>query len=369
MKKVGELLNTQVPKYDGTVYPERSVHYNDRVGVEIEFEHNHLFDQNMQDLIRNYWNWTDDGSLRDGGSEIVFRGPLSGDDVAMALSAAEKALNKCRFSHRTSVHVHVDIRDITAPSLYRYILLYITLEEALFGICGRHRESNNFCMSAYSANGLIALLAGINPSRVVASILGMDTAHFRYAAVNIDAVRKFGSLEFRGHEGTCSKERIQLWINLLLAMKHYAVRTKNIEEVITKASSDGPTQVIHECFPPDIGEKLLAQRGIERMLSDGARRAQDVVHRRDTIAAHTQIIAQLTGRQPRQAAHDIDWAAMHEIIQNARTDVAADEQVAVEPAPVPPPAPQRVTTGVLGRRNTAEYQEFLRRQRILRRDV
>ena len=73
MKKVGELLNTQVPKYDGTVYPERSVHYNDRVGVEIEFEHNHLYDQALHERVRNFWNWTDDGSLRDGGSEIVFR--------------------------------------------------------------------------------------------------------------------------------------------------------------------------------------------------------------------------------------------------------------------------------------------------------
>ena len=361
MKKVGELLNTQVPKYDGTVYPERSVHYNDRVGVEIEFEHNHLYDQALHERVRNFWNWTDDGSLRDGGSEIVFRGPLSGEDVSLALGVAEKALNKCRFSHRTSVHVHVDIRDITAPSLYRYILLYITLEEALFGICGRQREANNFCMSAYSANGLVELLSGINPSRVIASILGRDTAHFRYAAVNIDAVRKFGSLEFRGHEGTCDKARILLWINLLLAMKHYAVRTRDIEEVITKASSDGPLQVIHECFTPDIGERLLEQPGIERMLADGARRAQDVVHRRDTVEAHNQIIAQLTGRAKRPVEHmEVDWddvRALGEVVDEPAAVEARGGRVRVG---IPPVAGQHV--------RGADYQAFLRAQELVRRE-
>lgn len=291
MKSVGELLGiTTRQQYDRSVHYNRGIHHNDLVGVEIEFEKGNRFMESEGIWAR--WDMHEDGSLRDYGRELVFSQPWGGVAAEEALVLVMDSFDRCSFSHRTSVHVHVDVRDITSPALYRYMLLYVVLEEVLFNMCGAHRAKNNFCVATYHANGMLSRMGKLNPKRFIRSLLSSETAAYRYSGMNLDSVRKFGSLEFRGHEGTGDVSRIATWINVLTHMKHYAVKTRNMESILTMASTDGAGTLLRECFPQELYEQLvMGMDDLEGALLRGARRAQDVIIARELDTANAALLA------------------------------------------------------------------------------
>src|SRR5690606_37909972 len=98
---VGEMLGMEVAREYKADFIDGPLSYDTLVGVEIEYEHSGLA-QFPESAAANLWRRHEDGSLRDGGAELVFRAPLSGGRVVDAISYAELALKRCRFSTRTS---------------------------------------------------------------------------------------------------------------------------------------------------------------------------------------------------------------------------------------------------------------------------
>lgn len=293
-RTIGSVLKVNSPEYNGKLDMDADIIHNDFIGVEIEYERA----GRAGEIDADYWEIHDDGSLRDGGAELVFRRPLRSANASAALRNAEAALSRVSFSARTSVHVHVDVRDIAPSALMRYICLYYIFEELLFSYCGPQRVDNNFCISGAHARGVVDLIGGIDPKRVIKSLREMGTSEYRYASVNLDAVLKFGSLEFRGHRGTADYKQITNWINMLLCMKHYAVRNKNLVGVLATASGDGPLSVLEDCFTPKLRELLIesAQKPVHDMLVRGARLAQDILIARELRDSNNKIISDIERR-------------------------------------------------------------------------
>ena len=185
----------------------------DAVGIEIEIEKvNDIYQPKVEGFI-NYWNTTGDDSLRNQGREYVTVSELWGEDITIALDLMKEflSLNKeggyVEVSERCSIHVHVDVRDLLINELRNFLLVATAVEPLLFKVSG-NRRGNIYCIPAsdfYNGNKHIQMIAESKEDKC--NIL--DTA--KYSSMNTSALHKYGSIEFRHHEGTDDVNRIKNW--------------------------------------------------------------------------------------------------------------------------------------------------------------
>lgn len=252
------------------------------VGVEVELE-------GVSNEIRGeeftYWSAVEDGSLRDGGVELKFSHPYSGTDIIDALRELESTIRNIKvepiLSERTSVHVHVDVRDLTFKQFQLFLILYMIFEKTLFKYCGENRKNNIFCLSFEDAQHVISSI-----SQLISEGLSDDPDLFiaylaqipKYSACNLGALREFGSIEFRGHEGEWRYEEILRWINILLCIKKYSVEMSNIDlnELPKTISDDGLLYLFNKVFDGYIDDLYYPE--ITEDILDGIRIAQDAIN-------------------------------------------------------------------------------------------
>ena len=188
------------------------------VGIEIEIEGDDL--PNVDD---KYWKTERDGSLRDG-KEYVLKAPVSLEEANSALRVLKEELiySKPSFSFRTSVHVHLNVQDLTHKEICSLIYLYYLLEEPLMTYCGRSRKGNRFCLRLQDADGVINNLRLLFSVGVEYAIDNIDQDEVRYSALNIAALPKYGSLEFRAMEGNIDVNRLNIWLLAITKLKKAA---------------------------------------------------------------------------------------------------------------------------------------------------
>lgn len=192
------------------------------IGVEVELERVDNF------RMDGLWETKTDGSLHDGGLEYVFRFPLRGQDVVDALETFEEAMTELRpkIGNDTSLHVHVDVRDMNMQQVMSFIMLYFMYEKVLFNVFSPEREDNIFCLALSKAKGNNKIIANLlqaiqrGHGRTIRDII---TTMERYGGININAISHFGTLEFRGHSATYRKDEILKWVNMLLSLKRMAM--------------------------------------------------------------------------------------------------------------------------------------------------
>jgi len=279
VKKINNLMG--LPADPCKYQPHPSLVSNTLVGVEIELENVKGFDtENSQ--LRDYWNVVRDGSLRDNGLEFVLSRPFAGEDLISALNTFDNIISqngkKLRTTDRTSVHIHIDVRDMTYAQLLRFISLYTTFEEPLFKVADTgNRKSGIFSTSLDNAEGYLSLLGneGINPSSSSARAKMMNFS--KYSACNIGAVQKYGSLEFRGHEGTYDTQRILKWINILLSLRKEAVdNDRDLESIFGDISNQGAEKVFKDIFGKFSDDMMYPD--LEFDMFNGLRLAQDIIY-------------------------------------------------------------------------------------------
>ena len=193
------------------------------IGIEVEVENVRAWGDPY-----TLWAMKEDGSLRNGGREYVSI-PLNGENVPIALLHLFQNLNEdIQFSHRTSIHVHVNVQNLTLDSITGIILTYLAVEPLLFKFVGHDRDKSIFCVPLYETE---------LPNRLVSRFLKnpalfrMENA--RYAALNLDAMRKFGTLEFRHLFGTSDMDILMTWINLILSIVEFG-SSQSVEKLASR---------------------------------------------------------------------------------------------------------------------------------------
>lgn len=221
MKKLRELLGLR--RLDGSV------------GIEIEVE-----GENLRMIDSPTWKTEDDGSLRgsypEQRSEYVLKRPIAIRNVRESVDELVEHQKdaELKFSFRCSVHVHINVSELTESQFLAFLYLSILLEEPLMNFCGEGRKANRFCLRIADAEGYLedlipvfqhghAALARINPNNL------------RYAAINIASVPKYGSLEFRGMRGTLDPNLITTWAQTLYRLREIAKKL-------------GDPQAVHDMF-------------------------------------------------------------------------------------------------------------------------
>jgi hypothetical protein len=255
---------------------------NDFIGLEIELEGFPRI--NKVGFDSAFWRVIEDGSLRDNGREFLFSMPLCGADILSALDYFDHWVKQYTkidaapsVSDRTSIHVHLDIRDFDLRQLNSLNLLYVAFEKMLFQYCGKDRELSNYCIPLYrdyqSPMRFSKIKKSVTDKRVeVNSVL----AHEKYSAYNTHSVLNLGTVEFRQHPGTFNIERMAEWIGIILSLKKAARDFDiSIDTFPTYVSEMGPYDFVRSIFGDSLDKLIYPNFQVD--IISGIRRAQEII--------------------------------------------------------------------------------------------
>ena len=253
------------------------------VGIEIEVEGKRL---PHDDETPPPWVYHSDGSLRgEDNGEYVLRKPLSFEAIPNALQELWSVFKakKSSFddSNRTSVHVHVNCQDWHLNRLASFLGLYYTLEEILTEWCGEHRVGNLFCLRGIDAPGTVTAFKRFIQTDGEYRL--NDALH--YAAMNPNALKKYGSLEIRTLRGCSDPGIIEKWVSIIERLYHLSAEFHDPREVCTMLSGMGAMAWFNTVLggKADVIRSGLAftDSDIEASLRTGIRLAQDLCYCRD----------------------------------------------------------------------------------------
>lgn len=305
--QVGSIVNIPPDRrtYEGNDFPLP----HNKIGVEVEVERVRTGIREIEKL--GTWRTTPEGSLREHGVEFVFREPLFGKDAEQAIRDLMKTIGDIRerrfkdrnmdtlfrFSHRTSIHVHVDVRDMNPNDLFSFLYNYIIFERLMFRWIqeqsGIDRSESPFCVPYYCSpdeyTGVLSDLLDLE--RVYNKTIGdtdgdeimameqvQNSIHHifsrgpRYLAVNFSSLLNMGTLEFRQLHGTDNPDVILKWIHLILHLKRHALENREPPEYTLMRISADPNAYLQQVFG-SLWEELEFP-DTQWLLYSGVRKAQ-----------------------------------------------------------------------------------------------
>lgn len=246
---------------------------DEMIGLEFEYEGVDAISIPAKEYSL-YFDMVDDGSLRDNGKEFVFSEPLFGEDLSWALTTMERLTQKWQFltTYRTSVHVHLDVRDLTPEEIHKLCILYTLFERPLFSFAGPERADNNFCIPWYRSNVYFRYIALLRSPRAAQKFSDATHNMGRYSSLNLLALREHGSLEFRHMEGTTDMARVAKWVNMIMCLKK-ACKTLEFDNynILAHLSQVGPEALVRSVFgdlltgywtPRDIWEGVIETQNL-----------------------------------------------------------------------------------------------------------
>jgi len=170
---------------------------------------------------------TDDGSLREGGVEIISE-PLTLKGTFAFFSDAYIHIkwredNIPHHSERTSVHVHVNASDLEAKEVRALIRNYYLLEPGFFEYINESRKNNIYC---------VPLSATTVMDRFRQRSLAEVVHHWhKYTAFNVKPLITLGTMEFRHLQGTEDLEIFTGWLERIARWREYRVPFYNFDSV------------------------------------------------------------------------------------------------------------------------------------------
>lgn len=197
------------------------------VGVEVELEN--LASNWRGASAVSSWEVVNDGSLRGVAREIRSRSPVRGNELKQNLLQLFRGFHDnslTRHSNaRTSMHVHVNVLDMSRNEFRCLLAVGSLADSILFKHTGPNRPFTGY--SAPTANNLAKLLGEASELRLhsmstsLADYLGfaVDSIESRYQSVNLQALVKHGTVEFRHFETPETREDMVKIINACMNVK------------------------------------------------------------------------------------------------------------------------------------------------------
>jgi len=243
------------------------------IGIEIEME-----GLRLPDNPPKWWRISYDGSLRGHAKEYILLNPCHRKRTKKRLDELRKSFEKngseLKPSDRCGVHIHVNCQKMTNEEVMNFSIVYLILENILVKWCGETREGNLFCLRASDAEYIIKALV---EAKEYGNFKNMQKNDFRYASLNFSSLSKYGSLEFRAMPAEKDFKRIQLWIEMLLAIKDYSLRFQNLFGIIEDISFNGGRRFVKMVLGESLFKKVQCNN-INREVLEGVRRIQQVIY-------------------------------------------------------------------------------------------
>lgn len=228
------------------------------VGIEIELENLSYAQQRLHEQEgMPYWEAHGDGSLRNG-IEYVLRDPLLGSQLSNAISYFFQRFTEYADGPRTSIHVHLNMRqdEDTFEGLKNLLVLYYMYEDAFFKLADVNRKWCAYC-NPFEDNppDILTAVLRLDPEKAQKELFGHLNVSAaintnRYYGLNINALQRFGTIEFRHFPLVREEVRLVEWIKLTMELKlagrKLAEEGKQVSDLIT-CEQDMPK--LREYFP------------------------------------------------------------------------------------------------------------------------
>ncbi len=242
------------------------------IGVEVEMEANDL----LPDPV-DKWVMHGDGSLRGNyQGEYVLRTPATFGKCEASIKELydrfEAEHSQINPSGRCGVHIHLNVQPWEEEKVFNFITVYLMLEELLVNWCGHDRSGNMFCLRASDAQELITSLVNDKEKGLFNATIEADAN--RYASINLEALPKYGSLEFRAMRTPYHPDKIVEWINYLRCIKSYSKRIEDMHEVLYECSAGGGIAFVQNVFK-DRAKNLIHEHTAV-LVERGVRSAQHI---------------------------------------------------------------------------------------------
>lgn len=187
---------------------------DDAMGIEIEMEMTNPLDVGTLGLQ----NFTakNDGSLRNWGVEFVSK-PISFKERKALLDEFDNVLSSKNLDTRiedcarTSVHVHVNMKNKTYLQLMNILTAYAICEGPMVAWCGPTRMGNLFALRIpESATNFDATIKQTSAYEAY-----YPNGELRYSALNMCSLLNFNTLEFRSLRGVYDVKVYDKWMMAL----------------------------------------------------------------------------------------------------------------------------------------------------------
>lgn len=186
------------------------------IGIEVEVEDISKFNQSKASV----WSVTSDGSLRNNGHEFITV-PIPWKAHKTALQDLMRSINEdCAFSCRTSIHIHVNVRDLTSTQVKLATHMYLLAEDSLYKFVGMGRKDNIFCIP------VLATKAYCNPGTSISTVASRWS---KYNGFNLAPLANYGTIEFRHMAGRKDLESLSQWIEAIVSIVDQAEQIKPSE--------------------------------------------------------------------------------------------------------------------------------------------
>ena len=173
------------------------------------------------------WVFKNDGSL-DGPRALEFVTPILGyDDLPLlrkVLETLKAAGMKADAGHQDGLHVHVGADGHTAGTILNLANQMRARERLIWEAIGGSEEREHWCRD--TDDRMLATLE--REAKAGRSLESIDLSYDRYRKLNLAALEKHGTVEFRLFElkGELDADRVEAFVNLALAMNASAKLAK-----------------------------------------------------------------------------------------------------------------------------------------------
>lgn len=275
---LAELYRNSWTQNEGTS-KHAEVFERDLIGIEIELE-----GERLQCSPMNYWKQNTEQSLRMYNGqppvEFVLSKPLDRPSLGKALDylgAKMKSFDSNPVvSPRTSVHVHLNARDLTWKKVITWAVCYFILEELLVEYSGKQRVGNLFCLRTKDTAWFLSTMEAALKQENYTYLVNPD---FRYTSLNLASLTKFGSLEFRSMRAPIPFETIELWTDILLSIKNASLEFESPAAVIEFFEANGPQVLLRRLLPNSEHHSLFYNhQGLHQQMWDAVRNVKDVAY-------------------------------------------------------------------------------------------
>lgn len=233
MKKLSQVLNRSVRRNKPSVNQTWPLP-DQLVGIEIEIEN--TGNNSMPRTKLASWTGKSDGSLRNG-KEFVLQFPLSDSKLTCAIEEFFEGDVQPKRMPTSSTHVHLDLlEDVDVGVVVSMYMLCYVIEDAIFAMNDPGREHCSFCNKLNTAPMEISkAIFDLESDRAdLSTALSMG----RYYGLNLQALEKYGSIEFRYFPTARNADELRSWVRLCMQIKRCAYDYPSRDSMYKMLSSE-----------------------------------------------------------------------------------------------------------------------------------
>lgn len=210
------------------------------------------------------WKCVRDGSVSNG-FELVSPPMDFNDDTFAAIRNICTILQDagCGVNQSCGFHVHIEVAQLAAKHVANIYNRYRKFQYKINNFLSRDRRNNTYCRAAQS---------DLVPADTIADLARQRPD--RYATVNLQSFIKYGTIEFRQHQGTINASDIISWVKFLRDFVVSSERVIEATEVVAPVQRYVPPTMVAQPVQPT-GDMPRSSLQILTLLANGARRTAE----------------------------------------------------------------------------------------------